>query len=85
MVDELKARLDEDELPSFETFRNTWITKFSNLKIPKFNTLGACDTCTRIKSDQASFKKNSLEWNNLRRELASHLLQVREESFRQQI
>jgi hypothetical protein len=84
MLDELRLRLDDDELPSFETFRNTWATKFSELKIPKFNTLGACDTCTRIKSHQAGFTKNSQEWNNLRRELASHLLQVRDERLAQQ-
>jgi hypothetical protein len=35
--------------------------------------LGACKTCTWIKSYQEGFKKNSLEWNNLRKELVNYL------------
>jgi hypothetical protein len=84
MVDELQARLDEDEIPSFETFRDTWATKFSQLKIPKFNSLGACNICTQIKSYQEGFKKNSLEWNNLRKELVNHLSGVHEDRLAQQ-
>jgi hypothetical protein len=84
MVDELRARLDEDEIPSFETFYDTWATKFSQLKIPKFNSLEACDTCTRIKSYQESFKKISLEWNNLRKELVNYLSGVHKERLAQQ-
>jgi hypothetical protein len=48
--------LPEKEFPSFETFQGAWSQNFPQLKIPKFNTLGACNTCTQIKNHQESFK-----------------------------
>lgn len=77
MVDELKLRLPAEDIPSLELFNNTWTKKFPELKIPKFNTLGACDTCTRIKNTQEAFSRRTGEWENLRKEQVAHLNQVR--------
>jgi hypothetical protein len=60
------------------------VAELSQLKIPKFNTLGACNTCTQIKNHQESFKKNSLEWTNLHWELLQYLQQVQSERVAQQ-
>jgi hypothetical protein len=53
--------LEEEEVPSWETFQEIWKSKFPELKIPKYNTLGACDKCTQIKNHQEAFQKNSPE------------------------
>jgi hypothetical protein len=76
--------LEEEEIPSWETFQETWKSKFPELKIPKYNTLGACNKCTQIKNHQEAFRKNSPEWNNLRKELCDHIKQVRKERMAQQ-
>jgi hypothetical protein len=60
------------------------VAELPQLKIPKFNTLGACDTCIRIKNHQESFKKNSPEWTNLHQELLQYLQQVQSERVAQQ-
>jgi hypothetical protein len=70
--------LEKEEIPSWETFWETWKSKFPELKIPKYNTLDACDKCTQIKNHQKAFRKNSPEWNNLHKELCDHLKQMKE-------
>jgi hypothetical protein len=54
-------------------FNDIWRGQFSDLKIPKYNTLGACGTCTSLKEERMLLKKGSDEWRDKDNEFKLHL------------
>ena len=81
--DEMKDTMDPLTIPSLDTFNSVWNKEFSNLKIPRYNTLGACDTCVFLKTKKGEFKHGTKEHSNVQAKLSKHLLQVREERVAQ--
>ena len=42
---------------SASLFKEVWANQFPDLKIPKYNTLGACGTCVGLKADKTAAKR----------------------------
>jgi len=82
-IEELFTDMEKDEVPSIDTFRSVWKHEFNNLKIPRYNTLGACDTCTFLKLKRSEFKVGTVEHTNVKKKLTKHLQTVRTERVAQ--
>ena len=55
----MEANMDPSSIPSLETFRYVWRNSFSHLKIPRYNTLGACDVCETLKQAKKQTKRKT--------------------------
>jgi hypothetical protein len=71
------------DMPSIETFRLIWKSKFPQLKIPRYNTLGTCDVCLKFKLDLGCLRKISPEYGNLNSAFKLHLVTVKNERRQQ--
>ena len=74
----MEANMDPSSIPSLETFRYVWRNSFSHLKIPRYNTLGACNVCETLKQAKNKLKGRP-EYENAAQELSKHWTMVREE------
>jgi hypothetical protein len=79
----LEAGMTPLEIPSPQTFHHIWRTDFPQLKIPRHNTSGVCDTCSLLKKDIQSLLAQLLERQNLQTAFKAHLAQVRKEKHAQ--
>ena len=78
MLEEFEEEcLAEDEIPSVETFKFVWRSKFQTLVIPRYNTLGGCDVCLGLKMQKRQFSSASGEYRNIRDKLNQHLKNVK--------
>jgi len=73
-----EANMDLADIPSVETFRYVWKKCFLKLKIPRYNTLGACNRCEQLKLEKKA-ARGKPEYGNACAELSKHWTQVREE------
>lgn len=80
----LEADRDPMDIPSLETFLYVWRKQFDHLKIPRYNTLGSCDVCLKLKTAMGNYRKGTSEYRNLRGILNDHIINARLER-RQQV
>jgi len=71
------------DIPSPETFFFVWRRDFKPLKIPRYNTLGACDMCITLKSNTRKYIRSTIEHSLARQKMRKHLVQVRDEHKKQ--
>jgi hypothetical protein len=84
MRDEFReAGMDPLDIPAPQTFLYIWRTTYLQLKIPRHNTLGVCDTCCSLKESMHSLSRHSKERGNIQGAFMEHLSQVRTEKHAQ--
>jgi hypothetical protein len=71
-----EAGVDPLDIPAPQTFLYIWRTTYPQLKIPRHNTLGVCDTCCSLKESMRSLSCHSKERGNLQGAFKEHLSQV---------
>jgi hypothetical protein len=84
MRDEFReAGVDLLDIPALQTFLYIWRMTYLQLKIPRHNTLGVCDTCCSLKESMHSLSRHFKERGNLQGAFKEHLSQVRMERHAQ--
>jgi hypothetical protein len=69
-------QLDPLDIPAPQTFLYIWQTTYPQLKIPRCNTLGVCNTCCSLKESMRSLSYHSKERGNSQGTFLEHLSQV---------
>jgi hypothetical protein len=80
MQDEFReAGMDPLDIPTPQTFFYVWQMTYLQLKIPRHNTLGVCDTCCNLKEEMCSLSRHFTKKGNLQGAFKEHLSQVQTE------
>lgn len=76
---------DINRAASQQTFNRIWREKFSHLIIPKYNTLGACDTCTKLREIMNNRTKENIQLSDKAGlDMKAHLQHVSKERTEKQ-